>query len=379
VQRVEWANSLRGVAAGLVIVAHYFLNFYVGQATISSLSRHPPLWTGVEGTPAPLLFLAQSPVVFGPLGVCLFFLLSGFVISISLSRYTRGGFVVGRLLRVLPTYAVGFLCTCAVIWASGDPAHELTLRSVVTGMIPGLSEVLLRPAPQDGIVWTLIVELVFYAVCVTGYRALGRRWWAVAIVMASCVLLQLALTPVPPGTAFAGIRDVLLLACPFIPLMLIGTVVASRTRGEMSTRATVILVPVLAVVNGTLLWFSPTQHQPWPVTLSYGVGIVVFLLLARFAQKWRGNRVMDFGARISFPIYVVHPILGFALLWVLTKAGVWWPVSLLIAIATAVLVAWLIHIAVEQPTHRLGQRWARALRARAARSGSAPAVGSSVS
>jgi peptidoglycan/LPS O-acetylase OafA/YrhL len=319
------------------------------------------------------------PLDFGPLGVCLFFLLSGYVISISLTRYTRGGFLVGRLMRVLPTYAAGFLCTCAVIWFSGDPAHELTLRSVITGMFPGLSWAVQRSAPADGIVWTLVIELVFYALCLMAYRSLGRRWWVVAIVAAGCAVAQFGLQLVPAGTFAAGVIFILLLACPFIPVMLIGTVVAARTRGDMTTREAAILIPALAVLNDVLLWLSPVQVATLSYRLTYALGIIAFVLIAAFAKGWRGNRVLDFGASISYPIYVVHPVLGYALLWVLTNAGVWWWVAIPITIAAAVLAAWLLHIAVENPTHRIGQRWARHLRDRSRRADGRSAVGSPVS
>lgn len=372
--RVEWANSLRGIAAASVIVAHYFVNFYTMQDSIAGLARHPALWTGDAHAPLPLRILAASPIEFGAFGVCLFFLLSGYVISISLTRYTRTGFLVGRLMRVLPTYAVGFLVTCTVIWVVGDPAHELSFGSVLTGMIPGASIALNRTAPGDGIVWTLIVELVFYAVCLVAHRALGRRWLVIVSVLAGCVLAQLALPLIPPGTFASGVITLLLLACPYIPVMLIGTVVASRSRGDMTTREAMILVPILVVVQDLLVWNSPVVVGTPGYRLTYLVGILAFLLIALFAGRWRGNRVLDFGASISYPIYVVHPVLGYALLWSLTKAGVWWPVSILIAIVAATVAAWLLHIAVENPTHRLGQRWARALRRRAAGTAQEPTV-----
>jgi peptidoglycan/LPS O-acetylase OafA/YrhL len=35
--------------------------------------------------------------------------------------------------------------------------------------------------------------------------------------------------------------------------------------------------------------------------------------------------------------------------------------ALILALSGALLLSWLLHIAVEVPTHRLGQRWARAM------------------
>lgn len=51
------------------------------------------------------------PVELGALGVGAFFLVSGYVIALSVERYSRRGFLVGRLMRVLPTFAAGYLVT----------------------------------------------------------------------------------------------------------------------------------------------------------------------------------------------------------------------------------------------------------------------------
>jgi peptidoglycan/LPS O-acetylase OafA/YrhL len=82
--------------------------------------------------------LAALPVDLAALGVvALFFRISGYVIAISIDRYRRRGFLVGRCMRVFPTYAAGYLVTCAVVWAMSDPKHELVPMRVLAGAIPG--------------------------------------------------------------------------------------------------------------------------------------------------------------------------------------------------------------------------------------------------
>jgi hypothetical protein len=121
-----------------------------------------PLYAGDTSAPRFARLLAAITVEFGALGVALFFMISGYVIAISLDRYSRRGFIVGRFMRVLPTYAAGYLVSCVVVWAVSDPGHELIPTHVLAGMVPGLPVLVGVPAPADGIVWTLIVELVFY-------------------------------------------------------------------------------------------------------------------------------------------------------------------------------------------------------------------------
>jgi len=261
-------------------------------------------------------------------------------------------------MRVLPTYAAGYFVTCAVIWALSDPGKELSVGSVMAGSIPGLKFLVGVSAPGDGIVWTLIVELVFYGICLVAYRALTRYWQAIVGVAAACVATQWLLGLAPADAPLAGLRFVVLLACPFVPVMLVGVVLSARRRGNISGLAVALLVPLLAATNLVLM-----STTPGAVGLKYRltfVGtIVLFTAVWAVGDRWKPHPVAGFFADVSYPLYVVHPVLGYATLSVLSKYGVPAAVSVLGASGVAIAAAWVLHILVEGPTHRLGQRWAR--------------------
>lgn len=315
-----------------MLVAHYCIAFWMNQGGVAGLARREPLYAGDAAAPRFARVLVALPVDFAAFGVALFFLISGYVIAISLDRYSRRGFIIGRTMRVLPTYAAGFLVTCSVIWAVSDPAHELVPTHVLAGMIPGLPNVLGVPAPADGIVWTRIVELVFYAVWPT---TLG-------------------------GSIAPGLLYIILLAVPFLPVMLVGVTLSAYGRGQLHRRAAALLVPVLAAAH--LLLMSTTSVVP--TSLKYRLTFVgtigLFSVISLVGHRWRSHPVTGFFADISYPLYVVHPVLGYTLLSLLAGGGLRPPAAVLVASATAIVCAWLLRHVVEEPTHRLGQRWARA-------------------
>jgi peptidoglycan/LPS O-acetylase OafA/YrhL len=361
VRRFEWANALRGVAALTVLGCHFAIAFWLGQEVSAGLARRRPLYLGDTGAPQFARALNALPVDFAALGVGLFFLLSGFVIAISLERYSRRGFLVGRCMRVLPTYAAGYLVTCSVVFALSDPNKELSAGAVLGGTVPGLAYVLGIPAPADGIVWTLIVELVFYAVCLVAYRALTRHWQAIVAVAAGCVAMQWLLSQFPPGASMPGLRFVVLLACPFIPVMLVGVVLSAHRRGSLGRVAVALLVPLLAATNLLLATTTPVVPTALKYRLTFVGTIALFTAIWMVGDRWKPHPVAGFFADISYPLYVVHAVLGYAAISYLSAHGVPAVVAVLGASGAAIGAAWVLHKVVEVPTHHLGQRWARSI------------------
>lgn len=360
-QKLEWANSLRGIAAATVVLYHLGICFWVLQPEAAAIARRDPLYAGDEGAPRSAEWLDAIPLELGALGVGLFFLLSGYVIAISLDKYSRRGFVVGRCMRLLPTYAAAYLVTCLVIAAMGDPNQELSLSSVLVGSVPGLQFLLGVPAPANGIVWTLIIELIFYGVCLVAYRDLTKGWEAIALVAGGCVLLHL-LVQAPAaieGSSIGGLRYVVLLSLPFLPVLLIGVALSNRSRGHISALTAGLLVPALAGVHVWLMVSTPILVTTREYKVTFLVAIALFCAIWAVGHRWNRHAMSDFAADISYPLYVVHPVLGYALMSLLAEANVQPVLAFLITTTAAVITAWLLHRLVEIPTHRLGQRWAR--------------------
>jgi peptidoglycan/LPS O-acetylase OafA/YrhL len=344
-----------------VLGFHFAVAFWIHQDVSAGLARRGPLYIGEAGAPGFARAIAWLPIDFAALGVGLFFLLSGYVIAISLDRYSRRGFLIGRCMRILPTYAAGYLITCGVIWAVSDPNRELSLGSVLAGSVPGLQFVIGTTAPGDGIVWTLIIELVFYAVCLITYRTLTRRWQVIAAVALACAATQWLLDPSPLGSPQAGLRYVVLLACPFVPVMLVGVVLSAHRRGNLSGLSAALLVPLLAATHLTLASTTKVVPTSLEYRLTFVATIAIFAAIWTIGDGWPRHAVADFFADISYPLYVVHPVLGYALLSVMTAHGVPAPVAVGAAAGVAIAAAWLLHQFVEAPTHRMGQRWARSI------------------
>ena len=97
---------------------------------------------------------------YGFLGVPLFFIISGFVITISAEHRTPKKFIIARLIRILPMYWVGLFLTSIFILLNGNPDNRFSIVNFLANTtllnqhmdIPNI----------DGVYWTLQIEIVFY-------------------------------------------------------------------------------------------------------------------------------------------------------------------------------------------------------------------------
>jgi peptidoglycan/LPS O-acetylase OafA/YrhL len=166
--RIPGLDGLRALAVGLVIFAHL------------SLTQHG---AGANGA------LAHVTVKLGPLGVDVFFVLSGFLITSLLcreqartDRISLRAFYLRRVLRIVPAY-VFFLLFVAVLAASAraDVSRPdwVAAGTYTMNFRP-------RPAWEVGHIWSLSIEEHFYLLWPPILALLTRRaaTWAVIGVLA---------------------------------------------------------------------------------------------------------------------------------------------------------------------------------------------------
>lgn len=369
--RLAWANSLRGLAAVMVMVGHLFIGVVALQAYSETIVGYSP---GVPvGDALHLAWLADllGFDVMGA-GVCVFFLLSGLVISRSLGRYSRRGFVVGRALRLLPTYAAGYaaivatIAGLALLTGSDVPVGPADLL----GLVPGLPQLVGVTTLPNSVAWSLVVEIAFYGVCVVLYRRLRAGGAVLLAVAAACVIGQQVLLRFSASSyPVVGLVDIGLLITPFLPVLLIGVQLDAlmRRQGPAWVAWTTVVLLTAAMVWMTqfrILWpWSPVgvNGAGAAAQATYVVTIVVFILIWRSSPARFDGPVLRWLASISYPLYVVHLMVGTAVILLLVGLGLPGWLAQLTGVTAAVLLAWGLHHAVEMPTHRLGQRWARRL------------------
>lgn len=314
-------------------------------------------------------WLTQSPtklVFAGTEAVMVFFVLSGFVVTLPVLRdgFAWSRYYPTRILRLyLPVWASLVLATILIFVvprnASTMPEGSWMQNGQATTVTWGsfLSEASLIPASYDinNVLWSLRWEMIFSLALplFVGAAVLLRRHALVAAIVA-CAL-----------TVTGRIVDVDALV--YLPVFMLGTLMAvrlddlltwaRRPRHAAFWPSATALALMLLVAS----WLarpiadagSITSRTLWGLA---GVGAAIIIiasigwprlstLLERRTPQWLG--------RVSYSLYLVHvPLLA-------TLVYLWgtenWLLAVTVGLPASLLLAGLFHRYVEAPAHRLSR------------------------
>jgi peptidoglycan/LPS O-acetylase OafA/YrhL len=336
-RRLRELDSLRGIAAVCVLLFHLS----------TTANDHYHQW--------------PIQVPWGHFGVELFFVISGFVILMTLEKSAGvTEFLISRVTRLYPAYWCAVLLTSALLAVELSPAAP-SFSALMADLT--MLQSFLRVRSIDPSYWTLTAELIFYVAIVAWYRFRSTRlpdieWYALGWIGAAAVLRTVLLLH-HHATLPGPISMPLLLY--YGQFFIVGICLYRLYCGH-NTRVT--LFTLLAACALSAFGGGPITLYAAPVPyflLTCGIAAVVFLA-SRSRLPLLRNPVLLFFGDISYPLYLIHQVIGTELMSMSHEHG--WPawVSLPGILLALVTVAYLIHVAVEVPARttlrtRL-QKWA---------------------
>ena len=315
--RVVELDALRGIAAVAVVAYHYTTLYRQQIGHVGGLSLE---------------------FAFGNYGVHLFFLISGFVIFMTLERTrTTMDFVVSRFSRLFPAYWASMAITASVVYTAGLAGQRLHGQDLLLNIT--MVQDFLGAEELDGSYWTLEVELFFYAQMLAWFvlGLLGRIRW---IIGGWLLLAALEGSFEKLGWHFSyALRELLILR--FIPFFALG-ILFYRHRTRPATRRgdlAMIVLALLAIGIG----------QKPVLLLTAGICCAIFALFARGWLRFLNLPLFAFLGGISYTLYLVHQSVGFVVIYRLEHAGVPAWAAVLLSAALAFALAMLLHRVVEKP------------------------------
>lgn len=334
--RLQELDALRGIAALIVVWFHYTIQY-------QELYGHvvPP----------------ALPFPPGRYGVQLFFVISGFVIFLTLTRASSWwDFAANRFSRLFPPYwvCIGLTFTFLTVM----PMRDLNVSSHDALINLTMLQYWLQKPAVDGVYWTLTVELVFYGfVSVLHLTGLLRRveLW-VGIWLALIYAVHLA---VHSGVNISPmIRTTLLLEHGhfFFAGVLFHRM---KSDGFSLVRWGLLLACIAAAA-----YVRDLAHA-----LALVAASLLFIAFITGRLRWIALKPLLFLGEISYPLYLLHQHIGYALIFRLQKAGFTAAAWLLVPVSVSLLLATAVNVLVEKPAReKLRMLWKNsALRSRLVR------------
>lgn len=357
--RIWFAQMLRAVAVALVVFEHLGLGFWANPANQARFH----FWTGPIWVSPLLNFTGTSKIMFGAVGVAIFFLISGFVIPFSLNKFRPLGFLVARWFRIFPTYAAALTLICLIL--SITSGHTLTTLIKCSQQylwsLSLIGEYFSKP-PIEVVVWTLRIELVFYVVCavVSAFASLKsfRAIATVAICLAATnsLIAYLCTQYTVPVNFFIGMTNMTIFVSCLL-FMFVGTCFYNyfEKHWTLSQFRTLAITCFLLSV-GVMASHRDHEELGIPFGIAFTVATFVFGTVFYYRDRFKFDRITNFLANISYPLYLMHCTAGTALLGCFLKYTHNQYTSLLFAVSVLISLSYLLHISVELPSNEFGKR-----------------------
>ncbi|WP_282942335.1 acyltransferase [Paenibacillus sp. RC67] len=365
--RYEELDSIRGIAALLVMFSHMY-EILPGSRLSKLLFEYGPLRLLISG--------GES--------VILFFVLSGFVLSLPFYKNKQSNYIsfaVKRICRIYIPYIVAIIVAfgCKEMFYTGrivgltswfnifwtNPINS----KVVTDHMLLVDSFLSNLNP---VVWSLVhemrISLVFPILMLLLVRIDWKKGVGLSILLSIIsVVTFFAFNPADvTGTEFFATIN-------YTAMFVIGALIA-KYRLEIQKRFITLSkkFKVLLLLTGLLmyLYFHPsfaikmlifnnispfyrTVIDSWAVTFG-AVIIIVFAMYSATFTRILKNKGINFLGKISYSLYLVHLIVLFTCIHLLHSTLPIWIIYIICVIVTLVISS-LMYFTIEKPSMNLGR------------------------
>jgi len=318
-------DALRGIAALGVVLFHYMVAF------IDQYDHASEIFPGFRY------------FRYGKHGVELFFIISGFVIFMSLERTKNSrDFLFGRFSRLYPTYWAAVILSFAIVTIARMPDLHIDWKDALINLT--MFQQFLNVPHIDGSYWTLQVEISLYIIMLALWKTKLLRYIdTVAIAWLLLITTHYFLERANILLLDSRLRIFLLLdyAHLFIIGMLLYKIFSSET---ISIRKFFLII--------ACLFFSLLKHGT-EQTLFVMLFTTAFILILKGHLIYLRWKPLIFLGTISYSLYLIHLNLGLVTIKTLEKIGINLNVCILISLVLALLLATIVTFLIEKPAMKL--------------------------
>lgn len=310
-QRLLSLDGLRGLAALLVVIYHYFYRI----DEIYGIGSNDMDFTH-----------------FGKYGVHLFFMISGFVIFMSLSNKTNAlNFFISRFTRLYPTFFTSVIITFLAVYLFGLQGREVSIISAGLNLL--MFHEFLKVPHVDGVYWTLTVEITFYFWCFT--LLLFNKINKLKLLLFLFLVLSLFINYF--DKPYSGIFTKLFFT-KYVSFFLLGILTYSLKENKDRLKNITLIFFVFL-----LLLISSTYEELLIFLFVYMVFLIGVFELTRIFKL----RFFVFMGEISYSLYLIHQNIGYIIITKSVNFGLPKLFGVILALIFSVFLAKVLHEYIE--------------------------------
>lgn len=255
---------------------------------------------------------------YGYLGVDLFFLISGFVILLSIQHGSISKFISSRFARLYPSYCLCLTLTYAVISIYGAPTFEADFLQYLFNLT--MFQNYFGVKSINGVYWTLFVEMKFYIFIIGLYLTLAKkRDIAIESILAIWLLLSFLYIPFQSLLVFKILNYFLVLE--WASYFSAGMVCFQISKAGFSAKYIGFLV--LSFTLSLYYAFKKMKVLETVFSMSFSpfiVGILIFifycamlLVVTKKLKIMNSPHLIKVGM-LTYPLYLIHENIGYIIL-----------------------------------------------------------------
>lgn len=349
-------NGIRAIAALAVVLSHitvYLYRFDLNPHLIGTLPNGNP--KGID---------------LSDFGVTIFFALSGFLITYLLLAENRQqpisvkDFYIRRILRIWPLYYT-YLIIALIVSRVGNVPHESISDLFYFFFAPNVPKSFQLPSDLLGHYWSLGVEEQFYLFWPLFVRRFHKHlFWATAGLFTAFIGLKLLAYAAFSGSVFHTAMYVNRFDC-----MMLGALGAHLYFHNREWFVRLTTHRLVQAAGWAVIALAATNRFHIANIFDHEIMAAVTVALIMGQIKGTGllnlnTRLFDFLGKISYGIYVIHPLVIFGLGWALAdwvSQGAWYHYVLVygLSVGSTVGIAHLSYQYLEKPFLKLKTRYAR--------------------
>lgn len=300
-ERFKELDGLRGIAAIMVFLSHFFGIFYENHF-INSIQN------------SGLRFFWN-----GDAAVILFFVLSGFVLTFSLihNKTNYFYFTIKRIFRIFPAYYISIILGIILIkyfepsrliglssWIQSFWLNKITMKDIFNHIILifSFNSKIINP-----VIWSLSVEIkmsLLLPIILIFYKSKFRVLFSIIILINSLILSN-----------YQGLFY-------YLPEFSIGLVAAINHQkiicfiSNLNSQILILFFFISLLLFGNrFLIANKIEYDEIIITHLTGIGAIMLIILVsyyQFIKKILSSKLLDIIGKISYSFYLVHfPVLIF--------------------------------------------------------------------